>query len=188
MSRTQRNNKAAAKEIRNASGVSEEAVREKYGRITRVLIEKGLEITAMESCTSGQIASLITDTEGASAIMKGAFVTYSNEAKIMAGVPEAVLNEFGVYSSETAAAMADACRGAYGADIGIGVTGSFGNTDPNNIGSIPGELFFAISRAAGTETRFCSIPAQESRIAYKMYAADVIADAIMETLRAAACR
>ena len=35
----------------------------------------------MESCTSGQIASLITDSEGSSAIFKGALITYSNEFK-----------------------------------------------------------------------------------------------------------
>ena len=59
---------------------AEAAVRRKYEKLTHRLIELGMTITTMESCTSGQIASLITDTEGASAILKGAFVTYSNEA------------------------------------------------------------------------------------------------------------
>ena len=43
-------------------------------------------ITTMESCTAGQIASLLTDTSGSSAIIEGAFVTYSNDAKITCGV------------------------------------------------------------------------------------------------------
>ena len=51
------------------------------------LIEHGISISTMESCTSGLLASAITDTEGASAIFKGGFVTYSNEAKIRQGVP-----------------------------------------------------------------------------------------------------
>ncbi len=61
----------------------ESDIRNNYRALTKCLIEKHLSITTMESATSGQIASLITDTEGASAILKGAFITYSNEAKIM---------------------------------------------------------------------------------------------------------
>ena len=53
-------------------------------------------ITTMESCTAGQIASLLTDTSGSSAIIEGAFVTYSNEAKIQIGVSEKIINEYGV--------------------------------------------------------------------------------------------
>ena len=61
----------------------EKDIRKDYKKLTELLIKKGLTITTMESATSGQIASLITDTEGASAVLKGAFITYSNEAKIM---------------------------------------------------------------------------------------------------------
>ncbi|WP_024865368.1 CinA family protein [Butyrivibrio sp. FCS014] len=160
----------------------ENTVREKYTRITNTLISKQLSITTMESCTSGQIASLITDTEGSSAIMKGAFVTYSNEAKIRCGVSVDVINKFGVYSGETASEMAMACRNFYDADIGIGVTGSFGNIDPNNEDSVPGEVYFAIATRYGTEEHFSKVPGQSSRLDYKLYMADVIADALMEEL------
>ena len=89
-------------ELHGADGpVSEAAVRGKYTELTLGLIRRGLTITTMESCTSGQIASLITDTEGSSAVLKGAFVTYSNEAKIMQGVPAAIIGTYGVYSAET---------------------------------------------------------------------------------------
>ena len=156
--------------------VSEAAVRGKYAELTLGLIRRGLTITTMESCTSGQIASLITDTEGSSAVLKGAFVTYSNEAKIMQGVPAGIIESYGVYSAETAAAMAKACRAAYRADIGTGVTGSFGNADPANADSIPGEVYFAIATEKGTDTFHCTVPVQASRLAYKLYMADVIAD------------
>ena len=99
----------------------EKTIRNNYRRLTGCLIDRKMTITTMESITCGQIASLITDTEGASAILKGAFVTYSNEAKIMQGVPEAVIETCGVYSKETARAMAEACKQAYRADIGIGI-------------------------------------------------------------------
>ena len=76
----------------------EKEVREKYDHLVQHLIKNNISVTAMESCTAGQIASLLTDTSGSSAIMKGAFVTYSNEAKIRAGVSEKTINEYGVYS------------------------------------------------------------------------------------------
>lgn len=160
--------------------VSEDAVRGKYEKVTKALLEDGLTITTMESCTSGQVASLITDTEGSSAAIKGAFVTYSNEAKIMQGVPEEVIKTYGVYSAETAAAMAEACRNAYQADIGVGITGSFGNADPNNEDSVPGEVYFAIALIGETKCFHCSIPVQESRFTYKLYMADVIANQLLQ--------
>ena len=49
----------------------EKEIRADYRRLTKLLIEKKLTITTMESATSGQIASLITDTEGSSAVLKG---------------------------------------------------------------------------------------------------------------------
>ena len=162
--------------------VNEIEVRKKYEALTRLLIEKNRTITTMESCTSGQIASLITDTEGSSAIMKGAFVTYSNEAKIMQGVPEEIIQKYGVYSLETAEEMAKACRNTYKADYGVGVTGSFGNVDPNNEDSVPGEVFFAVATAAGIDAYHCPVPAQASRLAYKLYMADVIADGVAEAV------
>lgn len=162
--------------------IDEAAVRARYRNITLTLIEQGRTITTMESCTSGQVASLITDTEGASAILKGAFVTYSNEAKIACGVPAEVIDAFGVYSAETAEAMAKACRAAYDADIGVGVTGSFGNVDPNNPDSVPGQVYFAIADREGTARYHCTVPVQPSRLAYKLYMADAIADRLLEAL------
>ena len=57
----------------------ESDIRNDYKKLTKLLIERDMTITTMESATSGQIASLITDTEGSSAVLKGAFVTYCND-------------------------------------------------------------------------------------------------------------
>lgn len=113
-------------------------------QIVKYLIEHGISISTMESCTSGLLASAITDCEGSSAIFKGAFVTYSNEAKVMQGVPAELIEEYGVYSQEVAEGMAQACRKAYRAEIGVGVTGTTGNIDPENADSVPGEIFYTI--------------------------------------------
>ncbi len=162
---------------------SEKDIRYEYNCLTKSLIDKNLTITTMESATSGQIASLITDTEGASAIFKGAFITYSNEAKIMQGVPEDILDKYTVYSKETAVAMATACKKAFGADIGIGVTGTMGNTDPaNKEASVPGEVFFAIVIKDDIVDFRVEIAPQPSRLAYKLAVAKEVYDKLTELL------
>lgn len=161
----------------------EQEIRKDYEKLTQTLIKMKLMITTMESATSGQIASLITDTEGSSAIIKGAFVTYSNEAKIQQGVSEAVINTYTVYSRETARAMAEACRKAYGADIGIGVTGTMGNIDPANAeASVPGQVYFAISFNAQIKDYYREISVQPTRLAYKFAVAKEVVDELMKLL------
>ncbi len=160
----------------------EKNVREKFRYITNTLIKEQLTITTMESCTSGLVASLLTDTEGASAVLKGAFITYSNEAKIKQNVPADVIERFGVYSKETAREMALAAKRAYGADIAIGVTGTMGNVDPANNDSTPGEVFFAIAHKKGTESFHISVPVQDSRYEYKLFVAGAIAEEITRVI------
>lgn len=113
-------------------------------RVVNLLKERKLSITTMESCTSGLLLSTITDVEGASSITKGAYITYSNEAKVDEGVPSYIINKFGVYSIQTAIAMASSCKSKKKADIGIGVTGTFSNVDPNNADSKSGEVYYCI--------------------------------------------
>ena len=159
----------------------------------------------MESATSGQIASLITDTEGASAVLKGAFITYSNEAKILQGVPAETIEKYTVYSCETAEAMARACMKAYGADLGIGVTGTMGNVDPANPeASVPGQVYFAIGvrdaagRGAAAEERpageagceesisvesfYVELEPQPSRLLYKLAVAEEVYRVLAERI------
>ena len=161
----------------------ESEIREDYHKLTKLLIERNITITTMESATSGQIASLITDTEGASAILKGAFVTYSNEGKIREGVPAETIEKYSVYSRETAEAMATACASAYNADIGIGITGSTGNVDPANAAaSIPGQVYFAFAMNGGVESYYVELQPQASRFKYKLAIAKEIYDELMKKL------
>ena len=161
----------------------EDRVREAYRALTTALIERDLSITAMESMTGGLISSLITDTEGASAVFRGSFVTYSNEAKIGMGVPEETIREHSVYSVETAEAMANDCRLLLGASIGIGVTGSAGNVDPeNSAASVPGEVFFAVSTEDGTDCFSLTLDPAQDRHSMKLIVADEVAGVIRELL------
>lgn len=112
--------------------------------VIKKLIAGRKTISTMESCTSGLIASMITDTEGASAIFPGGYVTYLNETKIFIGVEEAVIRQYGVYSKECARAMAQTVKEKLRTDIAIGITGTTGNIDPNNADSVQGEVYFCI--------------------------------------------
>lgn len=179
-----RENSIPITEIQGPIGVVDEcSLRQRYQELTRLLIEKECTITSMESCTSGLLASLITDEEGSSMIFKGSFVAYSNEAKVLMGVPCEIIAQYGVYSAETAVAMAEVSRSAFQTDIAVGVTGTFGNADPSNADSTPGEVFFAIASEKGISCFHCVVPEQPTRLAYKLYMASIIRDALKKTLR-----
>lgn len=157
-------------------------VRENYKALTEFLIANDLTISTMESATSGQIASLITDTQGASAIMKWAFVTYSNEAKIKQWVSPECIEKYWVYSTQTADAMAKACKEAYNADIGVWITGSFWNVDPNNVDSVPGEVYFSIQTKDNTYSQQIELPTNISRYQSKIEVAQKICEKLFEIL------
>lgn len=160
--------------------VNKEKIRSEYINFTKQLIEKNITITTMESCTGGLISSLITDTEGSSAIFAGSFVTYSNNAKIMLGVPSETIKKYSVYSEKTAKAMAIAARNSFNAMLGIGVTGTTGNIDPKNQkDSVPGKIYFAISTEQKTESFSIKLPPQDSRADYKFLAAEKILEKLV---------
>ena len=92
----------------------------------QLLIERGLTLGTMESCTGGLLASLITDVPGSSNAFRGGLVSYATELKEQWGVPADIVAAHGVISVETARAMAVAARARLGTDVGIGITGVAG--------------------------------------------------------------
>lgn len=112
--------------------------------IINKLTEKSLTIATMESCTGGAIANAITNVEGASNVFKFGAVTYSNEYKIKMGVPKEVIDEFTVYSMETAEEMSKNITKFAGADIGIGITGKINREDINNKFGNNNKIFISI--------------------------------------------
>ncbi len=148
-----------------------------YKKVTQLLIENKLTITTMESCTSGFIASLITDTPGASSILKGACITYSNEAKILCGVDESIITEYGVYSKETSTAMAKAALKNYPSDISIGVTGTF--TDDE---FIPGEVYTTVIFREKEITKKITLPTKISRFEAKAFVSNIVGRIILTEL------
>lgn len=103
-----------------------------YRKLVNYLIDNKESISTMESCTGGAIANAITSIEGASDILKFSAVTYSNEFKIKMGVDSNVIDEYSVYSRETAHEMAYNISNFTGSSIGIGITGKLNKADKNN--------------------------------------------------------
>lgn len=101
-------------------------------------------ISTMESCTGGAVASRITDYEGSSEVLKFSAVTYSNEFKIKMGVEKEIIDEFSVYSGETAVAMATHIAEFASADFGIGITGKLNYIDKNNLYGENNVVFISI--------------------------------------------
>ena len=99
--------------------------------LVKYLIENNKKISTMESCTGGEIASTITNIEGASNVFEFSAVTYSNEYKIKMGVNKEVINKYSVYSIETANEMSKTISKYTNANYSIGVTGQLKRKDPN---------------------------------------------------------
>lgn len=97
--------------------------------IIKILRERHWYVGVMESCTGGAMSNLITNIPGVSDVFKQGLVTYSDEAKIRAGVNKKIIEKYGVYSKETAKDMARRADG----EVGVGITGN-----------LPGEVFVAV--------------------------------------------
>ncbi|MCI8446457.1 MAG: CinA family protein [Bacilli bacterium] len=117
---------------------------EKAEKVVKLLIERKEQIATMESCTGGGLANTITNISGASEVLLFSAITYSNEYKIKMGVPAETIDEFTVYSMETATEMAKTISFFAHSDYGVGITGKLKRSDPNNITENDDLVYFAI--------------------------------------------
>jgi nicotinamide-nucleotide amidase len=132
-----------------------------------MLREKGLTLAAMESCTGGLLASLITDIPGSSDYFRGGLVAYSNEMKIEFGVDATLIAKHGAVSAEVAQSMAVAARIRLGADVGVGTTGVAG---PDELEGKPvGTVYIGVTDGTITKSIRTGFPQHRRRI--KHYAA-----------------
>ncbi len=94
------------------------------------MIERGLTVSAAESCTGGLLSQMITAIPGSSEIFPGGVISYSNTYKVEAlGVPAALLegdDAPGAVSAEVAVRMAEGIRARSNTDFGLSITGVAG--------------------------------------------------------------
>lgn len=113
-------------------------------RVVKKLIELNKTVSTMESCTGGGVANAITNVSNSSWIFKYGAVTYSNEFKEKMGVDSKVIEEYTVYSMETANEMSYKISEFTGSDYGIGVTGKLNRVDEANPYGDDGLIFISI--------------------------------------------
>ncbi|MEF3192691.1 MAG: nicotinamide-nucleotide amidohydrolase family protein, partial [Halothiobacillaceae bacterium] len=96
-------------------------------RLGVMLAERGMMMTAAESCTGGWLAKAVTDVAGSSGWFERGFVTYSNAAKQdMLGVRREILEEHGAVSEATVRAMAEGALSHSLADVSVAISGIAG--------------------------------------------------------------
>jgi nicotinamide-nucleotide amidase len=124
-------------------------------KIITYLTEQNQSISFAESCTGGRIAAAFTAISGASAVLNGSCVTYSNEIKhLWLGVKEQTLIEFGAVSSECVSEMLIGIQRMASADYAIAVSGIAGPTGGNKLKPV-GTVYIGILTPKHTIVRGC---------------------------------
>ena len=116
-----------------------------------MLTDKGMSISAAESCTGGMISSLFTSIPGSSVYYLGSVTSYANSVKSgVLGVPEEIIHEHGAVSEECVRAMAEGIRRITGSDFSVatsGIAGPGGGCEEKPVGLV----WIAVSSKMGTE-------------------------------------
>lgn len=118
-------------------------------RVIELLGRRGETVSIAESLTGGSLAKALTDIEGASHVFLGGVIAYSVASKLHdLDVPQETIDNAGVYSKETALAMADGAKRRFGSDWAIATTGVAGPGESHGVAA--GNLWIAI---VGAEVR-----------------------------------
>jgi nicotinamide-nucleotide amidase len=112
----------------------------------RLLTEKGLTVSAAESCIGGGVAKALTSVPGASAYFKGGVVTYSAEAKMqLLNISENLITRHTVVSAEVAESMAVNAKRIFNTDYAIATTGNAGPAKDIGTNAEAGTVYIAIA-------------------------------------------
>jgi nicotinamide-nucleotide amidase len=108
--------------------------------IVHRLIGKNKKITCAESCTGGLLSSMLIKYSGASNIINGNLVTYSNEIKeAWLGVSAETLQTYGAVSEQCVREMLEGALNISNSDIAIaisGIAGPEGGTKEKPVGTV----------------------------------------------------
>ena len=119
-------------------------------RLKKVMVEKGLTVSAAESLTGGTIASMIAQIPGSSAYFKGSVTSYAVSVKEeVLGVD---VNVGGVVSESTAQQMAMGVARLLKSDCAVattGIAGPGGGTPQKPVGTV----WIAVANAEGVTAR-----------------------------------
>ena len=107
-------------------------------------------IATAESCTAGLLAAVLAEAPGAGTQLKGGFITYTKDQKIIAlGISRELLDRESAVSKVVAIAMAEGALAHSVADLSVSVTGVAG-PGPDEDGNPVGLVHIATARRKGT--------------------------------------
>ena len=107
-------------------------------------------IATAESLTAGLLAATLAGVPGASEVLRGGLITYTEQTKVLlAGVAPQILEEVGPVAAPTARALAVGARQRCDATWGVGLTGVAG-PEPHG-GHAVGTVFVGLAGPADTE-------------------------------------
>lgn len=110
-----------------------------------LLTQQNKTISTAESCTGGKIAQILTSVSGASRYFKGSIVSYSTETKMaVLGIPEDLIKEYSVVSTEVAKQMAINVKNIMKTDYAIATTGNAGPLKGDSNSEL-GTVFIALA-------------------------------------------
>ena len=117
----------------------------------QLCIGKEVSVAVAESCTSGLIASKLSQKPGSSSFFKGGVVAYQNEIKVnILGVSQLVIDENTEVSAEVIGQMAQGVRKSFFAEYSVatsGYAGPSGGTNNNPIGTV----FIAVANSVSAK-------------------------------------
>ncbi len=109
-------------------------------RLVRLAKERGVTLSCAESLTAGMVSSSIAAVPGASSVLLGGAVTYTNQVKErLLSVSEKTIQEVTEVSYEVAQQMASGACSLFGSDYAVSLTGYAGpggGTDSNPVGTV----------------------------------------------------
>jgi len=129
-----------------------------------LLSKKKMTLSLAESCTGGVISGMLTDVPGASEVLIGSVVAYSNASKEkILGVPHNLLERCGAVSEEVAKAMAEGAKKAFASDIAASATGIAG-PGGGTLSKPVGTVFIAATDGRTTKCERLSLKGTRSGI------------------------
>lgn len=128
------------------------------------LKQRGWTVATAESLTGGMISASLVEVPGASAVVRGGFVTYQTDTKtVLLDVPAQTIDDHNVVSAEVAMAMAEGARAKLGVDIAVsatGLAGPDGGTPERPVGTV----YLGVSTAGRTYPIRLSLTGSRERI------------------------
>jgi competence/damage-inducible protein CinA-like protein len=128
------------------------------------LREQGRTVATAEAVTGGLLAARLSAVEASAAPFPGGWVSASVEAsETLLGVPESLIQQYGMASAPVAEAFAAAARRQLGADFGLaatGLTGPGSGTAEKPVGLV----FIALAEEGGVTSRRYQFPGRPEEV------------------------